>query len=313
MPERGLWGPVLAVILFSAVAPLGMVAVPLAALLLLSRPASRGEGFALLVAAGFGLWWLASQGTVADQVVRAATLIGAVTFALATRYTRGTVTHRVLLSVLAAACGLAVWFLLAGWSWGAVSWWVERRASFGARLVLGRVWNPEESATMPPPGAPRDLALWLEEGIRVLADNYAAIAALQLMAGLVLALFLYRRISRAPWGLPPGRFRDFRFTEHLGWVGVVSLAVVLVPKLAAAKVAAVNLLIVTGVLYALRGAAVTVFGLGLLGGMGSFAAALLGLAVVFLLPLVAAGAIVLGVIDASFDLRSRLAGRGSQP
>ncbi|GBD31097.1 hypothetical protein HRbin33_00045 [bacterium HR33] len=291
-----------------------MVAVPLAALLSLSRPASRGQLAALVAAAGFGLWWLSAQGTVADQVVRAGTLIAAVTFALATRYTRGTATHRVLLSVLVAACSLAVWFMIGGWSWGAVSWWVERRASFGARLVLGRVLNPEAPGGAAPPfGEPRELALWLEEGIRVLADNYAAIATLQLMAALVLALLLYRRIARSPWGLPPGRFRDFRFTEHLGWLGVVSLAVVLVPKLAAAKAAAVNLLIVTGVLYALRGAAVTVFGLGLLGGIGPWAMAVLGLAVVFLLPLVAAGAIVLGVIDASFDLRSRLAGRGLQP
>ncbi len=289
-----------------------MVVVPLAALLLLSRPASRRELVAALVAAGFSLWWLFGQGTVADQVVRAATLIAALTFALATRYTRGTLTHRVLLSVLAASLGLAVWFILEGWSWSAVSWWVERRASFGARLVLGRIWNPEAPIGTPLPSAPRDLALWLEEGIRVLADNYGAIAALQLMAALVLALALYGRIARAPWGLPPGRFRDFRFTEHLGWVGVVSLTVLLVPKLAAAKVAAVNLLIVTGVLYALRGAAVTVFGLGLLGGTGTWAAALLGLAVVFLLPLIAAGAIVLGVIDASFDLRSRLSGGGSE-
>jgi hypothetical protein len=286
-----------------------MVVVPLAALLLLSRPASRGELVAALVATGFGLWWLAGRGTLADQVVRGATLIAGVAFALATRYTRGTVTHRVILSVLAAALSLAVWFLVEGWSWGAVSWWVERRASFGTRLLLGRVWNPEGPGVpaLPPEGS-RNLGLWLEEGIRVLADNYGAIAALQLMAGLVLALLLYRRIARAPLGLPPGRFRDFAFTEHLGWIAVVSLTVVLVPKLAAAKVAAMNLLIVTGVLYALRGAAVTVFGLGLLGGMATWAGTLLALAVVFLLPLVASGAIVLGVIDASFDLRSKLAG-----
>lgn len=290
-----------------------MVAVPLAALLLLSRPASRGELVAVVAATGVGLWWLAGQGTVADQVVRAATLIAAVTFALATRYTRGTVTHRVLLSVLAASLGLAVWFILAGWSWDAVSWWVERRASFGARLVLGRVLNPEVPAGPPSAGSPGDLGPWLEEGVRVLSDNYAAIAALQLMAALVLALLLYRRIARAPLGLAPGRFRDFGFTEHLGWVGVVSLVVVLVPKLAAAKVAAVNLLIVTGVLYALRGAAVTVFGLGLMGGTGTWAGALLGIATVFLLPLVTAGAILLGIADASFDLRRRLVAGGSQP
>lgn len=308
-PGHVPWRLVLAVVVYAFFAPVGMVAVPLAALLLLSRPASRNELFTLLAAVGFGVWWLLQPGTIADQVVRAGTLVAATAFALTTRYTRGTVTHRVLLAVMAAACSLALWFLVRGWSWSAVSWWVERRASFGTRLMMGRAWSAEgRPSSASGSQVAGDLERWMEEGVRILAENYGAILAVQLMVGLVLALVLYRRLSRSPWGVPPGRFVDFSFSEHLGWVGVAALIAALVPKFAAAKVAAMNLLVVTGALYALRGVAVTAFGLGVIGGMGTWSLVILGLAVLFLLPLVAAGAIVLGVIDASFDLRRRLAG-----
>ncbi|MBI2614929.1 MAG: DUF2232 domain-containing protein [Gemmatimonadetes bacterium] len=114
-------------------------------------------------------------------------------------------------------------------------------------------------------------------------------------------------MCRSPTGVPPGRFREFRFSEHLGWVGAVALLVMLVPRLAAAKVAAINLLLVSGLLYAVRGAAVTAFGIALLGGAGCGTAALFGLLALFVLPAVVAGAIVLGVIDAGMDLRKRWA------
>jgi len=64
-------------------------------------------------------------------------------------------------------------------------------------------------------------------------------------------------------------------------------------------------LLVTGVLYAVRGAAVATFGLAAAGGTGFGTIALIALAVLFILPAMAAGAIVLGVVDAGLDLRRR--------
>lgn len=308
-PAGGLGRVLFASLAFAAFAPVGMLALPLAGLLLASRPAARRERIALALTAAFGLWWLMLPGTIADQVVRAATLLAAATFVLATRYSRSTVTHRALLALVTTTAGLTALFVIRGWPWGAVQWWVERRTSFGARVVLGRLWATAGSGSGDRGAAnlPADLERWLESGIRLLADQYAAILALQLLAGLVLATMLYHRISRAPVGLPVGRFRDFRFSEHLGWAAVVALTVVLIPKLAAAKLAAANLLVVTGAFYALRGAAVTAFGLGLLGGPGLGGTLLLGLAILFILPAMVAGAIVLGVVDAGLDLRRRWA------
>jgi uncharacterized protein YybS (DUF2232 family) len=152
-------------------------------------------------------------------------------------------------------------------------------------------------------------------GVRVLADQYAATLVIQLLAGLSLTAAIYHRVHRQPRGAPPGRFRDFRFSEHLGWVGAVSLLVVLIPRLAAAKGAALNLLVVTGLLYALRGMAVAAFGITLLGGAGCGTVALFVLLMLFVLPAVVAGAIVLGVVDAGMDLRKRWRSRdhGNHP
>ncbi len=300
---RGLGRVALATLAFAAFAPVGLCLVPLGALLWASRPRHRSEGIAAAAVAGMALVWLAQPGEPPDQLARAVALIGGATFVLATFYSRSTVTHRALLAVTTAAVAMVVLFPLLGWSWNQVRWWVEHRTGFAVRLALGQV-----AASQPSTGAPLpELEHWFETGVRFLADQYAAVLAIQLLAGLGLTATIYYRVCRSPWGLPPGRFRDFRFSEHLGWVGAVALLVVLVPRLAVAKVAAINLLLVAGLLYAVRGAAVTAFGIALLGGAGWGTAALFGLLAMFILPAVVAGAIVLGVIDAGMDLRRRWA------
>lgn len=301
--ERGLGRVVLATLAFAAFAPVGLCLVPLAALLVASRPRRQSEGIAAAVVAGMALVWLARAGEPPDQLSRAVAVLAGAAFVLATLYSRSTVTHRALFAASTAAAAMVALFPLLGWSWNQVRWWVEHRTGFAVRLALGQV-----AASQPATGAPlAELERWFETGVRFLADQYAAVLAIQVLAGLALTATIYYRVCQSPRGLPPGRFRDFRFSEHLGWVGAVALLVVLVPRLAAAKVAAVNLLLVAGLLYAVRGAAVTAFGIALVGGAGWGTAALFGLLAMFILPAVVAGAIVLGVIDAGMDLRRRWA------
>ena len=137
-----------------------------------------------------------------------------------------------------------------------------------------------------------------------MADLFPAALAVQLIAGFALATLLYGRMS-GPTGRPLGRFRDFRFTEHLGWAAVVALAIVLLTRLATMKLLAANVLIVTGVLYALRGAAVVWFAWAMAGGPGLLSIAMIIFSIVFLLPVVLAGTILLGVVDTGLDLRQR--------
>ncbi len=303
---RGLGRLVLVALGFSAVAPAGLWLAPLAALLLASRPRTRSEVAVAVALAALALLWLLERGDPPDQLTRGVAVLGAAAFVLGTFYSSGTVTHRALLAVTAAAVGMALLFPVLGWSWGRVTWWVEHRTGFAMRLVLGQLESSQGSAAGSGPTA-AEIERWFEAGIGFLAQQFAAILAIQFLGGLGLAAAIYYRVCGRPVGTWPGRFRDFRFSEHLGWAGVLALLVVLVPRLAAAKSAALNLLLVAGLLYALRGAAVTTFGLALMGGAGWGTAALVGVLALFILPAVVAGTIVVGVLDAGLDLRRRWA------
>jgi hypothetical protein len=291
---------------FSAVAPAGLWLVPLAALLWASRPRSRSEIGVAVALGALALLWLLQRGDPPDQVTRGVAVLGAAAFVLATFYSSGTVTHRALLAVTAAAVGLALLLPVLGWSWGRVTWWVEHRTGFAVRLVLSQLGSVPGPAGAAGPSA-TEIEQWFESGVHFLADQFAAVLAIQFLGGLALAAAIYYLVCDRPVGTPPGRFRDFRFSEHLGWAGALALAAVLVPRLAAAKGAALNLLLVAGLLYALRGAAVAAFGLALMGGAGWGTVALGVLLALFILPAAVAGSIVVGVLDAGLDLRRRWA------
>lgn len=302
---RGLGRVAFASIAFAIFAPVGLCLVPLGALLAATRPRTRSEIALAALVCGLALLWLLEPGEPPDQLTRAVAVIGGATFVLATAYSRGSVTHRALLAATTSVVALVLLFPVLGWSWDAIRWWVEHRTGFAVRIALGQL---AASGAAGPGGASLvEMERWFESGVRVLADQYAAMLVIQLLAGLGLAAAIYYRARREPWGTPPGRFRDFRFSEHLGWVGVVALVVVLIPRLAAAKGAALNLLVVTGVLYGLRGVAVAAFGLALMGGAGCGTAVLFALVTLLVLPAVVAGAIVVGVVDARMDLRKRWA------
>jgi Sec-independent protein secretion pathway component TatC len=55
----------------------------------------------------------------------------------------------------------------------------------------------------------------------------------------------------------------------------------------------------------LRGSAVVVFGLALTGGPGLITTGIMAFSVVFMLPIVLTGTILLGVVDTGLDLRRR--------
>ncbi len=189
-----------------------------------------------------------------------------------------------------------------GTSWPEIHWWVESRIQFTAQLMLTRLSGDQ-------PGAGDDalvvqLKAWFESVIPLMTDFFPATVAVQMLAGLALATALYRRFAPAA-GVTWGKFRDFRFSEHLGWIAVVALAIVLLTKAATLKLMAANVLVVAGLLYALRGAAVAWFGLTLTGGPGLLTTGLIAFSVVFMLPIILIGTIFIGVVDAGLDLRRR--------
>ena len=287
---------------FAFLAPAGLLTLPLAALMFFSHPMQRGLRLIAALAGGISLWWLAQFGDPPQQVVRAIAVMGTAVFIITLAYTNWSLVHRSLIAMVAAAIGVTAFVTVSRMSWSEIRWWVESQIGFSAQITLSwlSTWNEADSGAV---GSVIQIEDWFEVAVPLMADFFPATTAIQMLAGFALASVLVRRMDPARNTL--GRFRDFRFTEHLGWAAVVALAIVLMTRLVAIKLLAANVLIVTGVLYALRGAAVMSFALAMSGGPGFFTTAMIFFAIVFMLPVVLAGTILLGVVDAGLDLRQR--------
>ncbi len=288
----------------SLATPAALIAGPAAVLIFLTRP-TPGHRVVAAACAGLTVWWLLGVGDLPDQVVRAAALLATAGFGLLSRRTTWTVTHRALAAVAVAAVGIALAFLLFGWSWDRLQWWLEFRTGATLRLLLSRmaVATPGDAGPVGAAG-PAEFEESLDSLVRTSAELFPAALALQLLLSLVLAAWGARRLTGVSVGRPLGRFAEFTFSEHLGWVLAVAIVALLVPGLGGARPVAFNLLVVLGTLYFARGAAVLLFGIRAVGG-GPLLYVGAGLALFFLLP----GIILLGVIDAGLNLRRRRAPR----
>ncbi len=297
-PPGGLGRLVLVAAAFALFVPAPLFAFPLAALLVTSGIGTRSEGVVAGLAGAVSIAWLLLPGGLPDQVLRAALVLSTVSFVGLTRLSGLSFTHRALLALGVAAAGLVALFVAFGWSWDELHWWVVSQRSYESRLALAPLRAAQSGAMAD------NIDAVLVRSVAFEADNYAAVSGLKLLAGLAVATAFYHRLALHPRGSRLGRFRDFRFSEHLGWAAAIPLVIVLLPGLLRAKVLASNLLLLTGALYALRGLAVAAFVAGL-AGTGPVATALAVAAALFMLPVVVGGGILLGVLDAGMDLRSR--------
>lgn len=85
---------------------------------------------------------------------------------------------------------------------------------------------------------------------------FPALLALESMFAMMLAWWLYHRISRTRIGVPLARLRDFRFDDHLVWGAIVGITCITIPTLADWRGVGFNLTLFFGTLYALRGVGV---------------------------------------------------------
>lgn len=164
----------------------------------------------------------------------------------------------------------------------------------------GREWRAAES---------RDERLtsfrtMYEELIHSLPERTVALLpsflALQSLAGLALGVVLFQRTARAFVGPPLGRLKDFRFNDQFVWALAVALTILVLPEFAEGRVAAVNLLIFAGGLFALRG-------MGVIASLARPRAALAMLAILtaFAWPFALALTLLLGLADIWLDVRRR--------
>ena len=132
---------------------------------------------------------------------------------------------------------------------------------------------------------------------------YPGMLVLASVSALAVTAYLVARIRGEVSGLPPlGRFR---FAEHLVWVLVLGLALLVLPAGAWAGRLGGNLVAAMGGLYVLRGTAVFACVVASTIRSGRIVAAL-GIVAVLLYPVTIGATLVVGVSDTWLDLRSRL-------
>ncbi len=267
---------------------------PLAALLLVSRPATVREWVWLLAALAWSALWLQQAGGLGGQFARAAAVLVSGSFLALTMWRPSNRVSQALAATGGAALGLAIWMYGFGLTWGALRAAVEVELAAVQRgmrdSLAGIAGSSEMSAQM---SAMADTVSLL----------YPGLLALAAIAGLRLAWAWYHRIAARPVGAPPAPFSAFGFNDQLVWGWVIGLAMALVPEPASIRLIGANVLLVWTALYAVRGLAVFVTG-----AWRTPKSVLTALALVtlVLLPFVLCGLTMVGLADTWLDFRRRL-------
>ncbi len=289
-----LFGAVLAL---SVVRPGVLVAVPLLLILLLRR-ARGGAALALWVLAVLvvgsgvqdGLWF----------VERAWALLLAGSFtALTLALPELRLSTRTLGAVLGAAAAGAALLAVRSGAWAALDWaiqegvWAAVASTVDALSVLreGRPLSPAFAAAM-------------YELAETQAAVFPAMLSLASMAALGVAWWIVSRVA-GDEGPGLGPVSGFRFNDHLVWLLIGGLLLLVTRWGDALTRVGANAVVFMGGLYALRGAGVFLF---VSGGLSFVGYALFALGVFFAAPVVLGVAIVIGIGDTWLDLRARAGG-----
>ena len=271
---------------------------PIGLLTLLARPRTTKELFWLAAAAAGISATLAGPVPLGAELIRVSGVALAGIFALLSLRSRGPVFPRAFASVVLAAAVVGVWASIQGLQYADVgSAFTEMlRVSYRSLVDIGGT----------DPKARQDLEEFIRPFLNAAPDigrMMPGLLALEALGGVALAWSWHHRLSATPLGLPPGRFRDFRFNDHLVWGAIFTLGLMLVPLPEPAPVIAVNLLVVWIGLYVLRGLAI----LSAILAPAPVPLKLLAFGLGFLLFLVTLGAcLALGLADTWLNIRGRL-------
>lgn len=273
---------------------------PLAVLIAASKPQGRR---AWLWLAALALWlalWAAQPGGLLESLIRAAAVLSSGLGVLVLMYGKGSVSTRALRGTGIVVFGTAALSLAVGVEWRDIEHAVVQQglaAQRAATELLSRGGNTPDPATM-------DALQALSEGLRPMAPFFPGVLALLLFAGLCLAALLSPRIAGRVAAPLPGRFDDFRFSDHLVWLVIAGLVGVLFAAASPAAGPAASLLTFGVGLYTLRGSAVLATALR---PAPRLFVVLLMIGALFLLPFAVGGIALLGLADIWLDFRRRMA------
>jgi hypothetical protein len=271
--------------------------VPLAALLLLSRPGTAREWLWVLGTATLSAIWLNQAGGLATQFARAEAVLLTGTFLALTVWRPSGQFSRIVATVALAGLAMIVWMWHLDVSWAELQRAVEHDLWAHNRELIVRLGQ-----TLP--GRSADSLLpEMTAMVRTIGSFYPALLTLAGMAGLRLAWSWHHRIARRPLGPPPTAFSTFKFSDQLVWGWVLGLGLCLLPRPEVWRAVGANLLMVWAVLYAVRGLAVFSAGSRR---VPRVVIATLAIIAMFLLPFVLGGLTLLGLADTWLDFRRRL-------
>jgi Predicted membrane protein (DUF2232) len=267
---------------------------PLAALLIVSRPATVREWVWLMAALAWSLLWLQQAGGLGAQFARAAAVLVSGSFLALTLWRPSNRLSQALAATGGAALGLTIWMYGLGLEWRALRAAVEVEISAVQRGMRGS-WTGIAGSS--------ELSAQMSAMADTVSILYPGLLALVAIAGLRLAWAWYHRIADRPVGAPPAPFAAFGFNDQLVWGWVIGLAMALVPEPESVRLIGANLLLVWSALYATRGMAVFVSG-----ARRTPKSVLVALALVtlVLLPFVLCGLMMVGLADTWLDFRRRL-------
>lgn len=289
---------------FLLAGPKGFVLGPLALLLFLSRPRSLREWVWILISVVLAVALLRLPASLSDRTIRAAAAFFTGAFVMTSLAGVRSLFNRALASVTFTTSAVAGWFATMGLGWSDL-----RESIVSTQWALYRALFADLPSTMPTRGELDSGALAgrvadITRGILTTVDYWPAIHALFAMAGGWLAWMWYHRIASEPIGLAPKRFREFRFSDHLVWLVILSGAALLAGVGGTGRMVAGNLLMFLLALYAGRGLAV--IRTALLPAPRALAV-LLSITSIVLLPLAMVTATLIGLADTWLDIRRRMA------
>jgi hypothetical protein len=206
-------------------------------------------------------------------------------------------TSKSLASVGAAFFGTTIFCIFASGAWSSIEWGVNDRLA----AVLGNFLYALELVSEGQAVSPVFIAA-VNRTVELQAEVFPAVLALESMAALGVAWWLYQRIGFGD-DQALGSVRYFGFNDHLVWVLIIGLLLVFAQLGESPTRVGANFAVFMTVLYALRGVGVVAFvneGLTFLGLL------MLILGVLFAAPILVGFAALLGIADTWLDLRRRV-------
>jgi len=290
----------MATVLLSPMSPVWLVFVPFALLLLAFRTEDWMSVAVATVVLGLGFAG-SRPGGMEWYVPRAWSLIAGGAFVALSTVRRGNgLVDRSLWAIgVALSVVLLIGLARPGVLQG-VNWWMAaeiRQAALVAGGILERLQGGAD------PEVRRQLDMAVQRWVGFQQDVYPAMLSLATVAAFGLAWFGFERLSGC--FRSPGPIREFRFSDHLIWLLIGGLCLLVLPMGGVAFRVGENATLFMGGLYLLRGAAILLW-IGAAAATSLWSGVLLALAALFLYPVVLGTALVLGLSDTWIDLRARL-------